>query len=106
MTEKNIVVAGTIKARGKPLPDQVLRFLVKESEDSKLLWSSGARTGKDGRVVIDMAWALGRGFMSARQGFDKGKIIQIDYTNPAELKQVNPPGWCSTRVTGPFEPAR
>jgi hypothetical protein len=44
--------------------------------------------------------------LSARQGFDQGKIVQIDYANPAELTQVEPPGYCSTRVTGPFEPAR
>jgi hypothetical protein len=106
MTEKNIYVAGTIKAGGKPLQNQVLRFLIRESEGSKYLWTSGGKTGADGRVAIDMSWALSRGFLSARRGFDKGKVLQIEYTNPADLQQAPPPGWCSTTVTGPFEPSR
>ncbi|HVF04438.1 MAG TPA: hypothetical protein VNA20_06345 [Frankiaceae bacterium] len=105
MTEQNIVVAGTITAEGRPLENQLLEFRVRESKDSKIIWTGGARTRADGRIAVNMAFEIPK-FRSAREGFDRGKLLEIQYVNPAERRQAEPPGWCSTTVTAPFDPVR
>lgn len=105
MTEKTIAVGGTITASGKPLANQLLEFRVRESKGSKILWTGGARTRADGRIAVNMAFEIPR-FSTAREAFDKGRLLEIQYVNPAERRQAEPPGWCSTTVTAPFDPVR
>ena len=105
MSKENVRLAARLTAGGRPLEGHEVRLALRVTEQSALIWSQGARTGADGRVVADFADSIRR-LRRAQRAFDQAKIFQVDYFNPAEEGDVPPPGWCSTSARVPFEPRR
>ena len=105
MSRENVRLAARLTADGRPLEGQEVRLALRVSGDSALIWTQGARTGADGRVVADFADSIRR-LRRAQRAFDQARIFQVDYVNPAEVGEMSPPGWCSATTRVPFEPLR
>ena len=105
MTADDIVFAARVTTGGEPLVGHVVRFAIRGSEAEGIIWGQAAPTGPDGRAAADLADSIRR-LRIAREAFDRGSTLQAEYRNPAETGQAEPPGWCSTKVRIPFDPAR
>ena len=105
MTANDIVFAARVTTDGQPVVGYPVFFDVRGSEDYGNIWGQSAPTGPDGRAAADFADSMRR-LRIAREAFDQGRTLQAEFRNPAETGKADPPGWCSTKVRVPFDPAR